>query len=229
MERKKTFIGIDFSLNSPSITIHQSNDTFTFISLFNNDGKLWKEKDLKTYTNHKNLYDNNIIVIKDYERIINSKDYSIKEQEKMMDAIKLANLVIDTIKENILDKDSDILISIEGFSYNSQGMSYIDLIMYNSFLRKILVETFGKDSIMVIAPKSAKKFAGKGNADKNYMIQSFQNNVLKNNIIVENELYKYVNSEKFDKDHIKPIDDLIDSYFICECAKGVFEKNFKKS
>lgn len=228
MDERRTFVGIDFSLNSPSITIRQSNNEYTFISLFNNDGKKWKEKNLKTYTNHKNLYDNNIVIIKDYEREITSNDYSIKEQQKMNDAIKLANLVVSTLNEYIIDKESRVIISIEGFSYNSQGMSYIDLIMYNSFLRKVLVETYGFENVIVIAPKSAKKFAGKGNADKNYMINAFKTNTLKDTIILYSSLFKYVNSEDFDVEHIKPVDDLIDSYFICECSREVFEKKLKK-
>ena len=108
----------------------------------------------------------------------------------------------------------DCVVSLEGFAFQSQGAAFIDLIMFNSFLRKDIIRMFGYDKLMIVAPTSAKKLAGKGNANKDYMINAFIENKLGDEKLAASDFYKYVANNELDYKNIKPIDDLVDAYWI---------------
>jgi hypothetical protein len=98
-------------------------------------------------------------------------------------------------------------------------MSFIDLILFNSFLRKDLARMFGFENIIVISPKEAKKFAGNGNADKFYMINAFRENKQSDPVLKSTEFHRYMcNISEFETNP-KPLDDLVDSYWIMKTAK----------
>ncbi len=226
MKENDFLIGIDFSLNSPSITMkfkHLGEEQYKFCSFFNSGGKEWKTKDLKSYKNHKaiaNDISNQDVYMCEYVRNITKEEYTEKESQKIDDANKLSSLIVNYIKSVISEmfdiQKLNIKIAIEGFSYGSKGAAYNDLIMYNSFLRKELLNLTSADNIFVFSPKHAKKLAGNGNADKDYMINAFVENKLKDSLIEKTFLYKYC-SEKLDRKNLKPVDDLVDSYFILNC------------
>lgn len=227
MKENDFLIGIDFSLNSPSITMkfkHNNNEQYKFCSFFNSDGKDWKVKDLKSYKNHKTIgndINNKDVYMIGYTRNITATDYTKKESQKIADAQFLSQLIVDFIKSFINENCIEYLnikIAIEGFSYGSKGAAYNDLIMYNSFLRKELLTLTSADNICVFSPKHAKKLAGNGNADKEYMINAFIENKLKDDLIEKTYLYKYCSSN-LDIKNLKPVDDLVDSYFILKCLE----------
>ena len=229
MKENDFLIGIDFSLNSPSITLkfkHDNNEQYKFCSFFNSDGKDWKVKDLKSYKNHKTIANdtnNTDVYLLGYARKITKSEYTEKESQKIDDANKLSKLIVDYVKAFILEhnfvlSELNIKVAIEGFSYGSKGAAYNDLIMYNSFLRKELLSLTSADNIYVFSPKHAKKLAGNGNADKEYMINAFIENKLKDNLIEKTYLYKYCSSI-LDIKNLKPVDDLVDSYFILKCLE----------
>lgn len=227
MKENDFLIGIDFSLNSPSITMkfkHNNNEQYKFCSFFNSDGKDWKVKDLKSYKNHKTIgndVNNKDVYMIDYTRNITATDYTEKESKKIADAQFLSQLIVDFIKSFINENRIEYLnikIAIEGFSYGSKGAAYNDLIMYNSFLRKELLTLTSADNICVFSPKHAKKLAGNGNADKEYMINAFIENKLKDDLIEKTYLYEYCSSI-LDIKNLKPVDDLVDSYFILKCLE----------
>lgn len=223
MKEKELLVGIDFSLNSPSICIKFKKDDkeqYKFCSFFNSEGKNWKEKDIKAFRNHKNLLDTDVEIV-EYKRSITSDDYTEQQSQKIEDANNLSNLIVGYIKHFILINKlfiEEIKVAIEGFSYGSKGSSFIDLIMYNSFLRKEIVSNLTHPyNIKVFSPKHAKKLAGNGNADKEYMINAFISNKLKDSLIEKTDLFKYCSS--LDMKNLKPVDDLIDSYFILNCIQ----------
>ena len=221
MKEEELLVGIDFSLNSPSITIKyvfEGKEQYKFCSFFNTDGKEWLIKDIKAFKNHKALNNNTDVYMMPYERKITASEYTEKESQKIADAQKLSQLIVNYIKAFINEtnlKLTNIKVAIEGFSYGSKGAAYNDLIMYNSFLRKELLTLTSADNIFVFSPKHAKKLAGNGNADKIYMINAFVENKLKDDLIEKTDLFKYCSS--LDMKNLKPVDDLIDSYFILNC------------
>ena len=202
-------IGIDFSLTSPAICVYKNNK-YSFISFFNDGGKDWKKSKSKTYRYHNELSD--IIDIIPYTRKIDDSNYRNEQKTKMFDAFMIVNIIIDKIKTII---DDDVIIGLEGFSYGSISSSTLDLAMYNSFLRMKLIENFGSDVLNIISPTEGKKMLfGKGNAKKEDMIQSFIDNRLEDDILKENDFWKYCKENGVDFKQPKPIDDLVDAYGI---------------
>lgn len=215
-------IGIDFSINSPSMMWSRDGGEYHFVSFFNDEGKDWRNSKAKTFRYHNILFENNIVEMIPYTRLTISKDYRQEQKDKMTDAMKLALLVINKIK-SIVGEDKDVKIGLEGFSFGSKGASYIDLIMYNCFLRERIVETFSPDSLVIVSPTEGKKlFSGKGNANKEKMIESFISNFIGDEKIENTELWKFCSNEKLDYNNIKPIDDLVDSYSIFIFINSVY-------
>lgn len=210
-------IGIDFSINSPSM-MYCKDGEYRFVSFFNDDGKDWKNSKSKKFKYHRLLHENNVVEMIPYTRLDISDEYRKEQKDKMADALKLSLLVIGKIKE--ITGEETPLIGLEGFSYASKGASYIDLIMYNCFLRERIVETFGPESIIIVSPTEGKKlFSGKGNANKEKMIESFVSNYIGDELIEKTALWKFCSENDLDYGNIKPIDDLVDSCGIFESIK----------
>lgn len=204
-------IGIDFSLISPAVCVCYPNGTYRFISFFDDGGKDWLKSKSKKFHYHQELSE--IMELIPYTRTIDKSDYRTEQTTKMKSAKHIANLIVDTLK-SIVDTD-DVKIGIEGFSYGSISSSTLDLAMYNSFLRIKLLETFGDDSITIISPMEGKKtLYGKGNANKDQMIESFINNRLEDEELTKTPLWNYCKNNNLDYNNIKPVDDLVDSYAI---------------
>ena len=202
-------IGIDFSLTSPAICVYK-NGEYSFISFFNDGGKDWKKSKSKTYRYHNEL--NNIIDVIPYTRQIDDSNYRNEQKTKMADALMIVSLIIEKLKTII---DGDVIIGLEGFSYGSVSSSTLDLAMYNSFLRMKLIENFGSDVLNIISPtEGKKKLFGKGNANKEDMIQAFIDNRLEDNDLLNNAFWSYCKENGVDFKQPKPIDDLVDAYGI---------------
>lgn len=213
-------IGIDFSINSPSVCIETDGADLRWLSLFNCDGKKWqKPNPTKEFRWHNKLI--GIVRLAPYIRYKASKtdDYITEQQQKIKDAIALAAHTVAQIRETIPTEEYNIeTISLEGFAFGSKGNSFIDLIMYNSILREKLFEEFGHNAIYIIPPSQAKKLAYKGNAKKEDMIRAFVN--CDDKLLQSTPLWKMLHKEKkIDFDAIKPIDDLVDSYWIMKSGK----------
>lgn len=205
-------IGIDFSLTSPAICVYK-NDSYSFISFFNDNGKDWKKSKSKLYRYHNELCD--IIDVIPYTRKINDSNYRNEQKTKMEDALMIVNLIIEKLKTII---NEDVIIGLEGFSYGSISSSTLDLAMYNSFLRMKLIENFGSNVLNIISPTEGKKMLfGKGNAKKEDMIKSFIDNKLNDDLLLNNNFWKYCNENGVDFKQPKPIDDLVDAYGILKC------------
>lgn len=203
-------IGIDFSLTSPGICIFK--DEYHFISLFDTSSvKDWEKS--KKFETHRNL--STIIQTIPYRRIIQEGDYNLSEGLKMTNARILAERIVIILSDIV--KGDDVTIGIEGFSFGSKSSSYIDLVMYQTILRVRLIEEFG-EVLVVLSPSHIKKsFTGKGNANKELMINAFISNRLEDEELTNCDFWKFCSSNKLDYKDIKPIDDLVDSFAILKC------------
>lgn len=211
MKQAISVVGIDLSINS------------TFITSLTIDG--WKKysvvpnykKGRSAWKVHEDLKNNRIIEIKSYEKLDRSKDYREDQQRKITSAHNLASTIVS------LDIGQNPIIFLEGFSYMSKGSSTIDLIMYNSFVRKALYEKYG-NALTIVSPTELKKyFYGKGNANKVDMLEKF--------ISIQDPYAKFITKVLIpwtDIDSLnqgnrkikiqKPIDDMIDSYALVMMA-----------
>lgn len=208
-------IGIDYSLNSPSICV-DLGDRLEFISFFNTEDMNWKkEPPLKKFFYHNEI--KNLITLKPYNRTNTFKDLTYKEEQrvKLTEANMISKLILSTIINSIPPNHlTDIKIALEGFAYQSSGQSFIDLIMFNTILRMSVIDMFGDNALVIIAPTEAKRLAGKGNANKEYMVNAFKENKLQDSLLSTNPLYNYINTHELDFKNIKPLDDLVDSYWL---------------
>ena len=126
----------------------------------------------------------------------------------------MARLIVSHLSKRYLKNGP---YALEGFSYASKGMSFIDLVMYQSVLRLRLMEEFGIGNIHVFSPTEAKKLAGKGNYGKEQMVEAFGKNVLGDGILAAHPFHRYVVENGFAG---KPVDDLVESYFLLKLLEN---------
>jgi len=213
-------VGIDFSLNSPAMTIQYDSGMYRFFSFFNyGNNNFWERSEngkiQKAFSIHKELDDLDCAEVHPYNRGVSSKEFLNREREKLVDANMISDLIIYILKEEIVSDDYHI--SLEGFSYGSKGNSFIDMIQYNTFLRHKLLKEFDINKISFYQPSHVKKLAGKGNANKFYMIKAFQDDVLNDKDLRNTKLWNWIKSKDYSEKIPKPVDDIVDSYFILNC------------
>jgi hypothetical protein len=206
-------IGIDFSLNSPGVCARNHDGTYQFFSFFNFGERTFDDKKIpKAFEHHKMLSEDNTIFAIPYNRKVSSKEFLQREREKLIDGKDIAELIINYIV--LLYGTTNVKIALEGFSYGSTGNSFIDIIQYNTFLRSMLLSAYGASNIYIMQPSHVKKLAGKGNANKHFMVKAFQDDVLNDNDLRKTKLWNWTKDKDFSEKIPKPVDDLIDSYFI---------------
>jgi len=191
--KQHVIIGIDYSLNSTGICIRIGNEY-----------KWGLVTSAKKSALHKKL--SQIVNIKYYDIPLMSDEY-----HKMFRLSIITDLIFEIIQDTIWNKEYDVEVRIEGFSYNSKGSSFIDLIQGQSFLRRDLIDY--KLWPHIIAPKMLKKkFTNSGNADKLVMLDSFM-------IISTNLRDKFNEINSNDKalvtkggKLVSPVSDLVDAF-----------------
>jgi len=214
------YTGIDFSLNSPGMCTQDNKGNYTFITFFNYGNRIWDEegrKIPKSFSVHKELMDNKTILGFPYYRQVKDKDFLRREREKITDGQIIADLISNILIT--LYGTENHKIALEGFSYGSKGNSFIDIVQYNTFLRNEIVNSWGVENISIYQPSHVKKLAGKGNANKHYMVKAFQDDVFNDKDLRNTKLWKWSQGKDFSEKIPKPIDDLVDGYFILNANK----------
>lgn len=198
-------IGIDISLNSTSICIFDG-EKYEWINFAPNITKQTRKFDAYLSNKDTKIFS----FIKDKRK---HKSLSLTETIK----VKLNNfnsLYNSLIQSECLDDRESTLINIEGPSYNSRGRAQIDLVVANHYIYFKLIEK-GLSNINFISPSEVKKFAGKGNYNKYQMLEAFKNNILNDKFLEKSEFYQWVKNVPIKTKAIpKPIDDLVDAYFL---------------
>jgi hypothetical protein len=139
--------------------------------------------------------------------------FSDREADKLEDAQRLSCMVADVIARRCTDPK----VTFEGFSYASKGSSFIDLIVFNSFAKKAIIDRFGC-RIAVLAPGTIKKgYSGKGNSRKPEMYQAF---LARESGPLRDAVFGLVGEYSPDMKVIKPIDDLVDAVAIATIGSG---------
>jgi hypothetical protein len=219
----KTIIGIDLSLNSTGICILRGN-SINLVSVFktdNNIEKIFSRNDHFTLLGEcKELK----MILKNKE-LDKSKEYHIREREKISNFVSLANEIKDAIIESIADGD-DVYIGMEGISFGSPGNSLIDISMLTGILRSEILKILGNDSgrFFVFSPTAIKKFAGKGNFKKIEMYDSLCSQTEVNSdfiTLIKEKKEMMVTKSGTVK---KPTEDIIDSIWVARFLKNEIEK-----
>lgn len=219
----KTIIGIDLSLNSTGICVLRGN-SIDLVSIFktdNNIDKIFSRNDHFALLNDcKELK----MVLKNKE-LDKSKEYHIREREKISNFVSLANEIKDAIIGSIKEGD-DVYIGMEGISFGSPGNSLIDISMLTGILRGEILKILGNDleRFFVFSPTAIKKFAGKGNFKKIEMYDSLcaQTEINSDFITLVKEKKEMMVTKSGTVK--KPTEDIIDSIWVARFLKSEIEK-----
>lgn len=213
------YFGLDFSINSPALC-HFDGSKYTFYSFLNIGNRDLSKplpKSMSIYETLKGVGVDTIFFRRDKKHA----DYSQDQILKIANAKNVAQTIADLIFK-LKGDDPQMVFAIEGYSYGSKGNSFIDLIQFNSVLRnEIYTRKSDVDEIVVVSPSMVKKEAGKGNANKNKMLEFFLESDDELLACVDFFKWCHENPESLlDKKEnvVKPVDDLVDSYFVLKTA-----------
>ena len=191
-------IGIDFSINSTAVTIKKEDGTLVLFSFVPN-----YRPELKGFKTHVAI--SSFVEVHSYIKGSNTKDPILDQSIKLQNADLLSNSIMEAITKHVKGTPS---IYIEGFSFGSKGNSFIDLIMFNTFLKVKMIQKWGH-RISVVSPKSLKKmYTGNGNAGKCDMLRTFIKN---DTSLFRNKLVELGLDREEEFTIPKPVDDIIDS------------------
>ena len=212
------FITIDFSLNSPGICIFLDNK-YHFIGYLKQGTGTKKEQKIQEELNL--LEDTQISYQPDWT---NNENYSKSEMIKVQRHMHTANDIINFILE-ITKTTKEYVIAFEGSSYGSSAgtNNIIDMAAGAAILKMEMMSRLEVLDMMTIAPSTIKKHAGKGNMKKDELWSKFLENVLNDQELENSSLLGFCKSEIGNVKKIpKPLDDLVDAYFLNHLARTLF-------
>lgn len=202
---KELYVGIDPSINSTGVTINiwENNSLFTEVFYIIKGNKLTKKEQKVTEDD-----DLNKVIYSTYEKIDikDAKDSHELELIKTKNLLNIVNVISHII--TVYSKHCDyIYVGMEGLSYGSsvRTRSIYELAGLNYLIRNELM-TKHMCKLYILPPTEVKKFAtGIGNCSKDAVINVFSSifpNLLK----------------------IPKIDDIADSWFICNYVRDIITK-----
>lgn len=212
------FITIDFSLNSPGICIF-SEDKYHFIGYLKPGTGTKKEQKMQEELNL--LDDVQITYQPDWTNNENySKSEMIKIQRHMKTADDIINFIID-----ITGTKNNYVVAFEGSSYGSSAgtNNIIDMAAGAAILKMEMMSRLEVLDMMTIAPSTIKKHAGNGRLKKDQLWLKFLENTLNDSSLENSSLLGFCQKEIGEVKKVpKPMDDLVDAYFLNHLAKSLF-------
>lgn len=212
------FITIDFSLNSPGICVY-SNDKYYFIGYLKPGTGTKKEQRMQEELNL--LGDTQISHQPDWT---NNENYSKSEMIKVQRHMKTADDIINFIL-SVTETKKQYVVAFEGSSYGSSAgtNNIIDMAAGAAILKMEMMSRLEVLDMMTIAPSTIKKHAGNGRLKKDQLWLKFLENCLEDPALKESSLWKYSKEEIGEVKKVpKPMDDLVDAYFLNHLARTLF-------
>lgn len=206
------YLAVDFSLNSPGICIYNDKSKrYHFISYLKPGSGT--KKDLILQEEMSMLKDVTLISQPDFSK--EESEYSSVELAKIKRYDRMADDIINLILQESFVGDS-FTIAFEGTSYGSKmgTNNVIDMAAGAAILKLKLLKTLQPEDLMTVAPTSIKKFAGKGNMNKSQLFEVFFNNGIGDENLEKSPLYAWIKDQDFGKKIPKPVDDLVDAFFL---------------
>lgn len=221
-------IGIDFSMNSIGITIYDGEwKHFSIINRYQFSKAKPENYDYDSVADYlkQGLIGLNKHIV--FDRPPNTKDKKAKDKISELNRWHSSHLVgCETITQAVMKIitpyiTEDTKVGIEHYitSRNSGGDATIQIIEATYRLKyEIKKHT---DKIFVIPAPTIKLFAGKGNFQKADMVRAYINDATIKHPFKDNIKNAPNNLIKNPKEVLKPIDDVIDSYFVAKYVKEV--------
>lgn len=205
------YISIDFSLNSPGICLfNDKSRKYHFIAYIKPGTGTKKEQALQEEMSL--LKDVTLVYQPDFTK---ESEFSSAELAKIKRYDKMADDIINLILQNSFQGD-EFTVAFEGTSYGSKmgTNNMIDMAAGAAVLKLKLLKILKPEDLMTVAPTTIKKFAGKGNMNKQQLFESFLENRIADKSLEKSNLYKWIGENEFGKKIPKPIDDLVDAFFL---------------
>lgn len=206
------FIGLDFSINKPAMTIYYNGCYKHFFFPLNISGKAlsqYAEADVS-------VYDRGLDTLGKYH-----SDSSTLVLVNTIRSVDLASLIIDTVDSFVSEHcngDYGLYIASEGLSFASKGSASLDLATYKGVLLAKLYELFGEHlkGLYTYSPLTLKATAHCADKEhrgsKDAMIHAYIHS--DDDIPLKTALS---NGEmKAKTNYVKGIDDIVDSYWVLQ-------------
>ena len=213
------YVTIDFSLNSPGICIYTEDSKYNFIGYLKPKTGTKKEQRMQEELNM--LDDVQMSYQPDWT---NNEAYSKSEMIKVQRHMKTADDIINFII-GVTNSKEQYVIAFEGSSYGSSAgtNNIIDMAAGAAILKMELMSRLEVLDILTVAPSTIKKHAGHGRMKKDQLWLKFLENVLDDSSLENSELYKYCKDNIGEVKRVpKPLDDLVDAYFLNHLARTLF-------
>lgn len=190
---------IDFSINSTCITVF--SDSGYHWHHFGRVKTTYLDLSSDSFTKHL------------FPKREKGPDYCATERAKMLDAEEFCSSIV-----HVLSTSGVGAVAFEGHSFNSKGNSLLELVSYQFLLRNMIKTRVLDDvsKIFFYSPITVKAFAGGAKFKKKDMLNAFISSddpILKDNptfIRIQESMPSILKGE----DVAKPVDDLVDSYWI---------------
>lgn len=197
-------VAIDFSINSPGICLYKDGKPH-FISYLKP----------KTGTKKEQAMQEEMAAFDDVT-LIYQEEPNIEKREltRVLRHRDISKGLCDIIEEHT-DPSQPYGFYFEGSSYGTSRFgtnSLIDLASASSILKSDMIDRFDVKEMEVYAPTTIKKFAGKGNMSKLQMWEAF----LCLDSLSDSSFFEFCQQFKGAKKIMKPLDDLVDAYFLLE-------------
>lgn len=205
------YLAIDFSLNSPGICIYNDKSKKYHFIAYMKPGTGTK-KDQKLQEEMALLKDVTLVSQPDFSK---EEEFSSVELAKIKRYDRMADDIINLVLQDSFVGDG-FMIAFEGTSYGSKmgTNNMIDMAAGAAILKLKLLKTLSPGDVMTVAPTSIKKFAGKGNMNKSQLFESFLENRIGDEKLEKSPLFQWIKDQDFGKKIPKPIDDLVDAFFL---------------
>ena len=153
--------------------------------------------------------------------LINQKEPNVEKIEltRVLRHRDISKGLCDIIEEHT-DPTQPYAFYFEGSSYGTSRFgtnSLIDLASASSILKSDMIDRFDVKEMEVYAPTTIKKFAGKGNMSKLQMWEAF----LCLDDLKGSKFFEFCQQFKGVKKVMKPLDDLVDAYFLLEYVNSI--------
>lgn len=201
-------VGIDHSKNSPGVCIRTDSEIVfhSFIRARSTDKKMQA---------HLSYLQELGVSVFQNSRAAVVKDYAALERWKIEDSYLVAEAIVSSLPDEV------DMVGVEGFSYGSKGNAGLDIAGYSYSLRRELCKKYGPEKLFIFAPSNVKRAAGKGNAGKIEVMEFFLQR--EDEILRAHPFWRALFEGEIVKDRA-PVQDLVDSFFVQECARAEVEK-----
>lgn len=205
------YLAVDFSLNSPGVCLYNDKSKKYHFIAYMKPGTGTK-KDQKLQEEMSLLKDVTLVSQPDFSK---EEEFSSVELAKIKRYDRMADDIINLVLQDSFEGDG-FTIAFEGTSYGSKmgTNNMIDMAAGAAILKLKLLKTLMPEDLMTVAPTTIKKFAGKGNMNKSQLFEVFFNNGIGDENLEKSPFYGWIKSQDFGKKIPKPIDDLVDAFFL---------------